>query len=76
MPAFRPSSGRFRHTNAPKGLTKSHLRQIGSPCRAARLNAPRCCAPMRNEFTAIIEKDSDWFVAYSPEVPGANGSLG
>ena len=28
---------------------------------------------MRNEFTAIIEKDGDWYVAYSPEVPGANG---
>jgi predicted RNase H-like HicB family nuclease len=28
---------------------------------------------MHNEFTAIIEKDEDWFVAYSPEIPGANG---
>jgi predicted RNase H-like HicB family nuclease len=28
---------------------------------------------VRNEFTAIIERDGDWFVAYSPEVPGANG---
>ena len=28
---------------------------------------------MRNEFTAIIEKDGDWFIAYSPEIPGANG---
>jgi predicted RNase H-like HicB family nuclease len=28
---------------------------------------------MRNEFIAIIERDGDWFVAYSPEVPGANG---
>lgn len=28
---------------------------------------------MRNEFTAIIEKDGEWFIAYSPEVPGANG---
>ncbi len=28
---------------------------------------------MHNEFTAIIEQDGDWFVAYSPEVPGANG---
>ena len=28
---------------------------------------------MRNEFTAVIERDGDWFVAYSPEVPGANG---
>jgi predicted RNase H-like HicB family nuclease len=28
---------------------------------------------MRNEFTAIIEQDEGWYVAYSPEVPGANG---
>lgn len=28
---------------------------------------------MRNEFTAIIEQDEGWFVAYTPEVPGANG---
>jgi len=28
---------------------------------------------VHNEFTAIIEKDGDWFVAYCPEIPGANG---
>ncbi len=28
---------------------------------------------MRNEFTAIIEQDNDWFIAYCPEIPGANG---
>ena len=28
---------------------------------------------MRNEFTAILEKDGDWFIAYCPEIPGANG---
>ena len=28
---------------------------------------------MRNEFTAIIEQDDGWFIAYSPEIPGANG---
>ena len=28
---------------------------------------------MRNEFTAIIEREGKWFVAYCPEVPGANG---
>ena len=28
---------------------------------------------MRNEFTALIERDGEWFVAYCPEVPGANG---
>ena len=27
---------------------------------------------MINEFTAAIEQDEDWFVAYCPEVPGAN----
>lgn len=28
---------------------------------------------MHNEFTAVIEKDGDWYIAYSPEIPGANG---
>jgi predicted RNase H-like HicB family nuclease len=28
---------------------------------------------MRNEFTAIVERDEDWFIAYCPEIPGANG---
>lgn len=28
---------------------------------------------MHNEFTAVIECDGDWFISYSPEIPGANG---
>jgi len=28
---------------------------------------------MHNEFTAIIEKDEEWYIAYCPEIPGANG---
>ena len=28
---------------------------------------------MHNEFTAIIEQDGEWFIAYCPEIPGANG---
>lgn len=28
---------------------------------------------MRNEFTAIIEQDGPWYIAYCAEVPGANG---
>jgi predicted RNase H-like HicB family nuclease len=28
---------------------------------------------MRHEFTAVIERAGDWFTAYCPEVPGANG---
>ena len=28
---------------------------------------------LEHEFTAVAERDADWFVAYAPEVPGANG---
>lgn len=28
---------------------------------------------MRNEFTAIVERADGWFIAYSPEISGANG---
>ncbi len=28
---------------------------------------------MRNEFTAIVEQDEGWVIAYCAEVPGANG---
>ena len=28
---------------------------------------------MHNEFTAVVERDEKWFIAYCPEVPGANG---
>lgn len=28
---------------------------------------------MRNEFTAIVERDGAWYIAYCADVPGANG---
>lgn len=28
---------------------------------------------MHNEFTAVFERDGEWFLAYCPEIPGANG---
>ena len=28
---------------------------------------------MTNEFTAIIERDGEWFIAFCAEIPGANG---
>ena len=28
---------------------------------------------MHNQFTAIVERNGDWFIAYCPEIPGANG---
>ena len=27
----------------------------------------------KNEFAAIMEPDGEWFVAFCPEIPGANG---
>ena len=27
---------------------------------------------MHNEFTAIFEKDEEWYIAYCLEIPGAN----
>jgi len=28
---------------------------------------------MTNEFTAIFERDGEWYIGYCPEIPGANG---
>ncbi|MBV8632767.1 MAG: type II toxin-antitoxin system HicB family antitoxin [Silvibacterium sp.] len=28
---------------------------------------------MHNEFTAVIEKDGEWYIGWSLEIPGANG---
>lgn len=28
---------------------------------------------MKHEFTALFERDDDWYIAYCPEIPGANG---
>jgi predicted RNase H-like HicB family nuclease len=28
---------------------------------------------MTNEFTAIFERDGEWYIAYCPEITGANG---
>ncbi len=28
---------------------------------------------MSNQFTVLIERDGEWYIAYCPEVPGANG---
>jgi predicted RNase H-like HicB family nuclease len=27
---------------------------------------------VHNEFTAIVERDGEWFISYCAEVPGAN----
>jgi len=37
------------------------------------MTRPGASRRMRNEFTAVIEKDGKWYVAYCPEITGANG---
>jgi hypothetical protein len=27
---------------------------------------------MRNEFAAVVERDKRWYLAYCPEIPGAD----
>ena len=27
----------------------------------------------QHQFTAVFEKDGDWYIGYCPEIPGANG---
>jgi predicted RNase H-like HicB family nuclease len=28
---------------------------------------------MHSEFNAVVERDGEWYIAYCPEIPGANG---
>jgi predicted RNase H-like HicB family nuclease len=45
----------------------------GSGGQRQKLAEPVYTLLIRNEFTAVIERDGEWFVAWSPEIPGANG---
>jgi predicted RNase H-like HicB family nuclease len=54
--------GGRRETDVPTLMAARHSRKS---CHRG------CC--MHNEFTAIIEKDGEWYIAYCPEIPGANG---
>ena len=52
----------------------------GGCCGLRRQGTARLCEraqgytlAMQNEFTAVIERDGEWFVGWSPEIPGANG---
>ena len=66
LPARGPSSG----TSKPHGR---HNRQTLDSGRAQGISSVLVGTAMRNEFTAVIERDGDWYIAYCPEVPGANG---
>ena len=48
----------------PKGIVCPTLTDERSPARLWSMD---------NEFTAIVERDGRWFIAWCPEIPGANG---
>lgn len=53
----------------------SSAREIAgdAPARYHGIVIPVEATDMHNEFTAVVERDGEWFIAYSPEIPGANG---
>ena len=38
-----------------------------------RINNSKEIGHMHSNFTAIVEKDGDWYISYCAEIPGANG---
>jgi predicted RNase H-like HicB family nuclease len=59
---------------APPGIARKSLGFQRSVLETAgRIGAILVLSPMHNEFTAVFERDGDWYLAYSPEIPGANG---
>lgn len=53
---------------------KPNMLQWARSPQSEPVEAPRDRgSPMHDEFTAIIEEDGSWYVAYCLEVPGANG---
>ena len=54
-----PKISRISHARAVRALEKAEFRVVDR----------NFCL----EFIAVVERDEEWFIAYAPEVPGANG---
>lgn len=39
----------------------------------SKVNNSKETGNMHSKFTAIVEKDGDWYISYCAEIPGANG---
>src|SRR5688572_7146087 len=71
----------FTPADAPRFDPGTDLGTAGGPLDAGRPEpySPDQSPPsvrrllMHNAFTAIFERDGDWYLAYCPEIPGANG---
>ena len=58
----------FQRKDREAGFRKVDPQNLKKMTEAGEVRQKR-----KNEFTAIMERDGDWFVAFCPEVPGANG---
>lgn len=66
-----------------RSLASQRVRQVGpqvtrsvSQSNESPIQAPYHRESRRahgNEFTAVVERDGRWYIAYCPEIPGANG---
>lgn len=75
--------GMHLNTHLPRyfdaSMSDHRLQYVGEPLRGVSPMpvSPKLPHPlereMKHEFTAIIERDGEWCVTYSPEIPGANG---
>jgi len=64
-------------SRANLAVLRSFGRSAVNPAWGTRRHVARPAAAlkwgMRNEFTAIVERDGPWYISYCAEVPGANG---
>ena len=65
---MRTKSGRFR--NSCTSGSETHWLVFG---RGLGYYYSMSKHVLHNEFTAIIEREEEWFLGYCPEIPGANG---
>ena len=55
------------------GILSARLASRAHACLTPRRRRDIVDVEMRNEFTAVFERDGRWYVAHCPEIPGANG---
>lgn len=58
----------YKRSDFPTGFTRGKY-AAGLASGSKRAAGGR----MRNEFTAVVERAGRWYIAYCPEIPGANG---
>ncbi len=71
--AYSEAASDFAIRRVTLTISRSCTAAIRQGQRSAVRSERARLADMANEFTAIIERDGDWYIAYCAEIPGANG---